>query len=528
MADGFFGDKRKDDSNRKKPRFAFTGEEYGFGYQAVRLAVKDARRDGIADGGELSILGKKMDRSVATTTSRRRFDFAQEQLQPLRTSEQALMAVKNGDADYAVVPFYNPYSGYDYLTLRSVSNLFGLLGVEQVSATDQYCLAVHESQVLELAQSAHPASGLSALLGQKRAFGRKRDWDPDRPDYEESYPDVHDAPEHYRAGLQLNRNQQMMLRDRIDMVFAGPEAMRRCKAKLDGLRLAGADIDETPNVVEPHRELARRARASLTANRQTNTYFDPQTGETRFMSTLTGESQQASLFGVVLPFQVADMSHEYLIIDPDLEDSDPAKTRFMVVQRSPDHTLVDDDYRTTDARTRYWMTRMRALLRGAEETGHTGVRLMLRFRRDGSAASIGDVENYLRYYGVRHAAVRIGEDSEADNPAPVVLDIEFDARDFRWNPFRRMQNTVANGAIKKAFAKWKNRGALVVAAMPYVEPQLPVHKNRDVIATFNDWRADFIDTLLVRSKGFVLIALLMAAAALAFAGMAWWGSFFGG
>src|SRR5690606_28452504 len=92
-----------------------------------------------------------------------------------------------------------------------------------------------------------------------------------------------------RAGLPIDMADQKLIRDRIDMVFAGPEASRRCKSKLDGLRALGVEVQELSQMIEPHRELARIARSTVNTARQTNTFFDPISGETRFFSTLGAE-----------------------------------------------------------------------------------------------------------------------------------------------------------------------------------------------------------------------------------------------
>jgi hypothetical protein len=152
------------------------------------------------------------------------------------------------------------------------------------------------------------------------------------------------------------------------------------------------------------------------------------------------------------------------------------------------------------------------LLLAHQNAGATGVRLMLRFRRDSTAASIGDVEDFLRNYGVRHAVVRMDEDSEGDKPASVVLDIEFDPVDFVFNPWtlftRRLRGSVAGGALKKAFARWKNRGVLVLAAMPYAEAQLPRHVQRRWWSeAAADWAKDFTETMFIRLSRVLFIVL---------------------
>lgn len=505
-----FDDRR---SAKKKPRIAFTGEEFGFGYLAANsFTDAAAKRDNkVSDGGYSGApKTSNLKEFQARAAYRDRFDFRNDNVnrQPLRTKEQALMAVKNDTADFAIVPFYSPYAGYDFETLRSISNLFGLLGVEQYEATDQMCLAVYEPQVLDLVQSAHPGSALSSLMKYRRNSWGGNESVSTRLDGR----DYDGAGDTHRADLNIDQAGQMLLRDRIDMVFAGPEASRRCKAKLDGLRGAGVEVAETLRSVEPHREMARLARKTLDRDRQVSSYFDPRDGKANFVSTMSSGRQDSQLYGVILPFQVAMMSPDFTIIDTEMEDSETAKTRFMVVRRSVDETLIEDAYRTTDAKTRYWIRRLRDVNQDSRENfgGGTakGVRVMFRFQRSGAAASIGDVENFLRNYGVRHSVVRIDEDSEKDTPAGIVLDVEFESADFFYNPTRRVRGTVANGAVKKSFQRWKNRGVTVLSAMPYETPQLPKHqKRRWWLEAVASWGADFTETMFIRLSRLLVFGL---------------------
>jgi prephenate dehydratase len=577
-------------SPKKRPRIAFTGEEYGFGYQAAGMFIKRATNQrGVADGGA-SKCSARTDRDIdAEATDNRQFAYKDAITQPLRTKEQALMAVTNKTADFAIVPFYSPYAGYDFETLRTLSNLFATLGVEQVEATDKLCLAVHESQLYDLIQSSHPGTGFSALQRRMRkSWGGVDAGSGNKPgnDYEAEMP---------RAGLPIDMADQKLIRDRISKVYAGPEAARRCKSKLDGLRAIGIDVQEIAQMIEPHRELAKMARSTANSTRQTNTYFDPKSGDTHFVSSLGAESQAANLFGMVLPYEVAMRSSDYLIIDHDFDDAPEEKTRFMVVENNPDLSVIEDKYRTTDAKTRYWVRRLQAVanpeasigkglmqfiglaagslailmmifgvyglsassltlidvpasmpwlssltstgtaavgaalaaiawvLLSTQSSGEHGVRVMFRFRRDGTAASIGDVENFLRNYGVRHTVVRIGEDCECDSPASIVLDVEFAPEDFSYGPFaaisRRMRGSVVNGALKKAFQRWKNRGVTILAAMPFDKPQLPRHKARRWWSeAVGDWTADFVETMFIR---FTRLIVFYAIPALAIGYLIW-------
>ncbi len=565
-------------AKKNAPRIAYSGEEYGFGYQATELFATNARISGwVNDGGATGRLEPEFREDARRSALK--FDFSATQRLPLRSKEQALLAVKMGTADFAVVPFYAPYIGYDFETLRALSSQHGLLAVEQYEAYDKLCLAVYEPQVLDLVQSAHPGSGLSSLLKKDRRLWNDYSVRPDT-----RYPSVHDSGEQFRAGLEIDRSAQLMLRDRIDMVFCGPDAARRCKSRLDGLRAAGVEVAETLRSLEPHREMARLARATLNPNRQTNTFYDPRDGNTQFVSTMSAEPQSAKLYGVVLPFQIAMMAQDFTIIDDDIEDSETAKTRFFVVSTSRDKSLSEDALKTTDAKTRYWVNRLREVAQGAKEgdspwgvtlpivgaalaaigaaglmgweglaplintSAQTetavnalavalgaaliaggfllriirsapmhGVRLMLRFDRSSTAASIGDVENYLRNFGVRHQTVRIDEDSEKDRPAPVVLDIEFDPIDFRHNLIsmfqRRFRGSVVNGALKKSFQRWKNRGVTVLAAVPMTaeQAQLPKHQRRSWYGdAVKAWVDDFIETQFIRLSRVLFVYILPA------------------
>ncbi|MEQ8749680.1 MAG: hypothetical protein RIC52_07890 [Amphiplicatus sp.] len=566
-------------AKKNAPRIAYSGEEFGFGYEAAEQFVASAQRRGwVNDGGATY---QKLDQEFRSEGQRARkeHDFTTTQRLPLRAKEQALLAVKMGTADYAVVPFYSPYFGYDYETLRALSTQFGLLAVEQYEAYDKLCLAVYEPQVLDLVQSAHPGSGLSSLLKKDRRLWNDYSVRPDT-----RYPSVHDSGEQFRAGLEIDRSAQLMLRDRIDMVFCGPDAARRCKSRLDGLRAAGVEVTETLRSLEPHREMARLARATLNPNRQTNTFYDPRDGKTHFVSTMNAEPQTAKLYGVILPFQIAMMAQDFTIIDDDLEDAETAKTRFFVVKSSLDKSLLEDALKTTDAKTRYWMNRLRTVAKGVVDGGakeiagglmlvaglalagigaaglagweglapliqttatgeatsnwlavlggvalvfagivtrllstptEHGVRLMLKFERQGTAAAIGDVENFLRNYGVRHQVVRMDEDSERDKPAPLMLDIEFEPIDFQHNLVsmftRRLRGSVVNGALKKSFQRWKNRGVTILAAMPYEHAQLPKHQRRSWYGdAVQAWFSDFFETQFIRFSRVLFIYVLPA------------------
>ncbi|MEQ1931812.1 MAG: hypothetical protein ABL957_14945 [Parvularculaceae bacterium] len=478
----------------EKPKIAFTGEEFGFGYQALLAFKETVRKDGglIPDAG----LGR------VHPQASHEVEIHEAYRQPLRTREQALSSLTTESADLALVPFYSPEVGYDTETLNVMSKMFSPLGVDIVEARDHFCLAVYEPQVLDLVQAAHPGSGLTDLMRRpRRSWDGPPDFGTDWSSGKAKLPD--DVSAGYKAGLTIDRAAQMMLRDRVDTVFVGPEAGRRCKAKLDGLKAVGVSVEDTPSWVEPHREMSRRVRETLDKSRQTNTVFDPRTGQTSFVSTMNGEAQTRRLYAVALPFEIACRSPEFTIIDDNIEDAEPPKTRFLVCQKNYDHTLFEDVYRITLFRVRHWLKR----LDGVKDTairrysvknpatswwhrlglssafafvsGHGrpqgGVRILLQVPRGRGVTSTGELEEYLRQFGVSYATVRLNEDSEGKKPAPLVMDVEFDFAHFDPHPWH---GSIVSGFLWRAFDRSKFGMSRLLAAFPYEESQLPAHDQR--------------------------------------------------
>ncbi|MDZ7629541.1 MAG: hypothetical protein U5J99_14165 [Parvularculaceae bacterium] len=581
MADGSHS------GQRQRVRVAYSGEERGFGAGAVDEFLQKAQSVGISDGGTDAVSGARP-QELDKNRAMRSYEFGHPTRQPLRTKEQAMMAVKAHTADYAIVPFYHPHYGYDYETLRALASQITLFGVEQITSETEYVLAVYEPQVLDFVQSSHPGSTLSTIMTGAGKHLWSRSGDPGA-----ALTGVHKLPDN--SGFMASPAQQAMLRDRVESIFASPVAARACKSKLDGLRQAGVNVEETLETIEPHRDFARRVRDVLDHTRQTATTFDFTSGESRIQSVMPNTQAQArKLYGVVVPREIAS-GPEYIIIDDKFADADPAKTRFMAVEYSPDLTLFEDAYRTTDAKTRYWETRLKDIvhdgLHSAKKAGAetsidpvgamlalaglllaavgvaglagwpgvplfagapemvaladaaalalgagltliglgrflkregggahdmNGIRVLLAFQRSGAAAAISDVENFLRNFGVRYQVVRIDEDSERSSPSASVLDIEFMCEDFGWNLSRRLRGPVANGALKKAFARWKSRGVLVLAAMPFAQPQMPPHKRRHWLWDMpGEWAKDFTETMFIRLSRILVYLLPVAAAAYA-------------
>ena len=104
----------------------------------------------------------------------------------------------------------------------------------------------------------------------------------------------------------------------------------------------------------------------------------------------------------------------------------------------------------------------------------------------------------------------------------MVLDVEFDPEDFKYGLFalltRRLRGSVVNGAVKKAFARWKNRGVTILAAMPIEagQAQLPKHQPRRWWSeAINDWLADATETWFIRLSRILFFYIFPAALVLA-------------
>ena len=98
----------KTSEGKKRPRVAFTGEEFGFGYQATSEFLSRARDDGTVPDGGLRGATARTEREYEEASRNNKFDYVESVPQPLRTKEQALLAVQQGTADFALIPFYNP------------------------------------------------------------------------------------------------------------------------------------------------------------------------------------------------------------------------------------------------------------------------------------------------------------------------------------------------------------------------------------------------------------------------------------
>jgi hypothetical protein len=245
------------------------------------------------------------------------------------------------------------------------------------------------------------------------------------------------------------------------------------------------------------------------------------TGRPMIASIMSARAQSQPLFGVVLPLEVATRSPEFIVVDPAFDDSSTLKTRFMLCEKNYDHTLFEDKYKFAAQRVPVWTKRLFATARRFGGVGLASVnpllygRLALEFLLLGSrdkggdeinfddvfdsggshsdaalerpsvrvlmqidhgrkgVESIGRLERYLRYYGVRYATVRMGDDvtdlGPRRGPAPMIIDIEFDRRDFLPHP---RVGSVVEGFLWEAFNISRFGMPRFLAVMPARDHQL--------------------------------------------------------
>jgi hypothetical protein len=243
-----------------------------------------------------------------------------------------------------------------------------------------------------------------------------------------------------------------------DIVFASPSALRANVGLVDRLRASGATIVETETDEEAFIGMRRRLSKQLDRPSLDGRGRLRETGRVAalYPSGAAGSSAQTVV------------QHTNDIVDPE--------EYFLVLQRAKDKTVYFDKYRTTRARTRYFMQRIAALMLSAQqETAREphGVNILLQFRRGHRSAGLGELESYLRNYGVRYNLFQYPERMDRADQEPALLDIEFSTEDFAYNPRRRLFGSVAKGALRLAFTRWKERSALVMGAMPIEEFRLP-------------------------------------------------------
>lgn len=327
---------------------------------------------------------------------------------PARTSAEALLMLKGERANTAIIPFFDPHSGYKTQELREMAELRDVVATELIRYRPRLvCISAIDANL------ARPAS--------------------DQPD-----------------------------QTVVGALFATRAAFAQCPTIRDRMAAQGATLIETPSDDE-----------SLAALRD----------EQRVMEKLPAiETHRNPLSAAIVPDDIVLDRTRFSILHDNAAEGAAGAYYFLAVRRARDDTAYFDKYRTTDARTRYFCRRMKSVLQnaGASMMGQNedviGVNVLLQLGRTG--AGIGELESYLQNYGVRYHALQHLERDGKNAPAPILLDVEFAAADFTYDPRRRLRGAVANGALKLAFARWKKRQTLVQGAMPISTFRLPTIEPR--------------------------------------------------
>jgi hypothetical protein len=160
-----------------------------------------------------------------------------------------------------------------------------------------------------------------------------------------------------------------------------------------------------------------------------------------------------------------------------------------------------------------------------------GVRVMIRFLRNESPSSFGDIEWLLRYFGVGYRIERLKEDSERGQPASVMLDMAFEPGHFAWHPVR---HSIVYGIMSRIFERSRHGNVRIFVAAPYKydakHPQIPKEKPRRWWTEgFDKWRhsaiekieASFVLSLRQVLHNLPLLGVLVVVAFVLFSGAPW-------
>ncbi|MEO1252910.1 MAG: hypothetical protein AAFW81_11275 [Pseudomonadota bacterium] len=226
----------------------------------------------------------------------------------------------------------------------------------------------------------------------------------------------------------------------IGDIFATAESEKICNSAIAGMLARGGALRIAPSHGEAARQLGVAAQRSATS--------------------------AIGIAAALLPESLVDGNSRFTILKRNFGGRRIDRW-FLAIENARDPTVDFDRYKTTDARTRYFYRR---IWRRLAATGDAvGVNVILRLKRDEDAAASADIENYLRNFGVRYDALDLPERHHHKSPPPRIIDIEFDAADFEYDPRRRLRGRVANGALKLALSRWKSRGVQIVGAIPVSE-----------------------------------------------------------
>ena len=294
--------------------------------------------------------------------------------------ERALGELFAQHAAKAVVPAENTLTGYNTDTYNYLLNFDAeITGEAWVSL--HHCLAVPESQLRDLVQSGFPGA-----KGFRGAEGR-----------------------------QLPAHDQALYRDRIDAVFVPRGSERLCRHNLQNLGVAHRLISED---MPASKEVLREARLSLDPNRITK-LSESADGSIETQSTAKA-SQNKSLFGVILPYDVARRSDEFVIVQDQMDDDPNNATRYYVVERKNNNGERDKEG-PRGKPAEIVRKRIREIL---ERPAHVAARMIVKLdtRGDAQTPDIGDITKALRTHNIPFTPIYL---HTRPHELPVILEIEW-------------------------------------------------------------------------------------------------------
>jgi hypothetical protein len=217
---------------------------------------------------------------------------------PRATAAETAAAVISGDAQIGVLPLFDGHGGFNQDTLAALLDFpQDVLG--EYLAESNYVLAVPSALVHEVDQS--------------------------------GFTDSFDASG--AKAFQWNAEKQRKYRGRLGTVYASKDALRHCRAAIDGLRASGVDVQVLADGTDTYREGLRIANSLLDPQRQVETSYGPN-GQQR-ISRSTGANHTKPLVGVLLSFDKAvstesySFDSDYLPLEVEMAGADRIRTSFV-------------------------------------------------------------------------------------------------------------------------------------------------------------------------------------------------------
>lgn len=215
--------------------------------------------------------------------------------------EQTISAVVSKRADAALVPFFSRAKGYEPETVAALSRFISVQVVDEVVATDDYCLAVPREQVMQREMASFDGAGRLSNYGPGKT-------------------------------PVLSAADQQRVKNLISDVFAAPSAERACSFELANYASRGARIRPIGQEASAVRSFLSSATDALDENRVVKSMFDEATGF-KVENIFTGQARKQPIYGMVLPYNEAVSNDDLIIVEPKFENQDREEVRYALIKR---------------------------------------------------------------------------------------------------------------------------------------------------------------------------------------------------